>query len=191
MTIIEELAAEVCSGNITSVEVYEDYFKAWSKDERSLFLAKLTAAQMNEVIADTRWDNLTYDHCRHCIEYLKRKWHEEDMSSQGNSPNTSAEERTIDEEAIGNWFNARFKGAGNGNINYLKENLIPELKQSRSNKEFAKIAFLIHNSNYCLCGNKTFSKFYQDFCLAVGCQQKKYTPCNLKDEEFARKFYYL
>lgn len=148
---IEELAAEVCSGNITSVEVYEGYFKTWSKNERSMFFAKLTAAQMNEVIADTRWDNLTYDHCRHCIEYLKRKWHEEDMSSQGNRPDTSAEERTIDEEAIGNWFNARFKGAGNGNINHLSD-LIKDLKQNRSNKEFAKIAFLIHNSRYCLCG---------------------------------------
>lgn len=188
---INELVEEVCNGNITSVEVYDDYFQDWSDNKRSMFLAKLSVKMHGEVIGGTRWDNLIYDKCRHCSEYLKKQWDKEEMPKQEVGSNALTTERTLDEEAIGNWFNAQFKGAGNNNINKLDDSLIPDLKEKRSNKDFAKIAYLIHNSKYCICRNTPFSKFYQNFCVAVGCEQKKYTPCNLKDNEFAKKFYYL
>lgn len=100
-----------------------------------------------------------------------------------------AEERKVDEEAVGSWFKAKFKGAG-GNTNHLQD-LLADLKRNRSNKEFAKIAYLIHSCESSTVHSKTFSKFYADFCNAVGCEQKKYEPCKLKDEEFAKTFYYL
>lgn len=98
-------------------------------------------------------------------------------------------ERNVDEEIVGSWFKATFKGAGR-NINHLPD-LITELQQTRSNKDFAKIAFLIYNCKDSLVYSNTFSEFYSDFCRAVGCEQKQYDPCKLKDEEFARKFPYL
>lgn len=184
---IKELVQAVIKGDIKSVEVYEDYFQSWGKDKRNMFLSELTAVMVNELAANTRWEEFTYDHCRHCIEYLKKKWNEE-FTNQNDKPKL-AEERKVNEEAVSSWFNAKFKGAG-GNINHLPD-LIKDLNQSRSHKDFAKIAYLIHNCKSSTVQGKTFSKFYADFCGAVRCEQKQYDPCKLKDENFAKNFYYL
>lgn len=79
---IKELAKAVIEGNIKSVEVYEDYFQSWGEDKRSSFLAELTAVMVGELAANTRWEEFTYDRCRHCIDYLKKKWNEENIPTQ-------------------------------------------------------------------------------------------------------------
>lgn len=188
---IKELVKAVTEGDIKSVEVYDDYFQSWSEDKRSIFLAELTAVMVSELAANTRWEDFRYDRCRFCSDYLKKKWDEE-TTNQNYDHKPLTKEREINIEVVSSWFNATFKGAGNGNINHLSY-LIEDLKQKRSNKDFAKIAYLIHNSKHSIKTIKQnpFTKFYESFCIAIGCERKKYEPCKLKDEDFARKFYYL
>ena len=190
----------VSGGDITPVEVYE-CAKDWSEEKRDIFLNELTAVMVREMREQTQCTKPYYERCRQCYGYLQNRWmedfsepKEQQPASEASSPKSDGAdkpaERQIDEKAIGDWFSARFKGAGNGGVNHLPD-LTAELKLNRSNKEFAKIALLIHESKYCLLKDISFSKFYISFCVAVGCKQKKYDPCKLQDEEFAKKFYYL
>lgn len=91
---IKELVKAVTEGDIKSVEVYEDYFQSWSKDKRNMFLGELTAKMVGELVANTRWEEFTYDRCRHCINYLKKKWDEEDYSETNDGTQQISNEST-------------------------------------------------------------------------------------------------
>lgn len=87
---MKELVKAVVDGDIKSVEVYEDYFQSWSEDKRSMFLAELTAKMVGELAANTRWKEFTYDRCRFCSDYLRKKWDEE----KPNDPKDEMEKTT-------------------------------------------------------------------------------------------------
>lgn len=187
---IKKLVSEICSGDMTSVEVYDDYFKTWDKDKRSMFLAKLTAAQMNEVIADTRWDNLTYDHCRHCIEYLKRKWHEEEQHSDNNPKEANKKERIINEEELRNYFKNDFCGVKPSTVNYFKY-LIDDLKIDRNGKDAACIAKLIYESKHMTNKPNTFSAWHRAFCNLADFPYVEYRPNKINTDKIKDNFRYL
>lgn len=59
---------------LSIVEVYEDYFLLWSDKLRSMFIKRLSDIMESEMKNGTRWKEFTYDRCRHCIDYLKKKF---------------------------------------------------------------------------------------------------------------------
>ena len=101
----------------------------------------------------------------------------------------------IKEDELRGYFTLAFKGGGNGKIDYFTKNLLPDLKQRRTDKDFAKIAFLIYESKKLIPSMcpQTFKEWYQKFCELVGCKfHKDYKPSNLQpDDKFKKAFYYL
>ena len=87
-------------------------------------------------------------------------------------------EREINEDGLRECFRIAFRGAGNGNIDYFTNNLLPDLKQKWSDKDFAKIALMIYNSGELTSAMRpnTFKEWYQRFCKLVGCGFHEYKP---------------
>ena len=102
---------------------------------------------------------------------------------------TDIKPRVINSDELKSYFKPTFKGMGNGNINYF-DVLIEELKNNRSNKEFAQIACIIHKSDKTNDRKpKQFSKWYKIFCECVGCDVKKYCPKDLKPSNNIQKLF--
>ena len=112
-----------------------------------------------------------------------------------NISNSTQPKRTINEAELKEYFKLTFKGGGNGNIDYFTNNLLPDLKQNWSDKEFAKIALMIYESGKLIDSMRpnTFKAWYKRFCELVGCgSHEEYKPNKLGvDESFKRKFSYL
>ena len=189
MATIKELVLEVANGNLSGAEIYEDFFASWGESKQDEFLNRLLLVIVQFQRGDSCWGRSAYDRCKTCYGYLSRLLPSQSEQQASTEQETAKAERVIDETTISSWFNSRFKGAG-GNQNHLPD-IILDLKRSRSNKDFAKIALLIYESKFCVVKAQPFSKFYKNFCSAVGCQMRKYDPCNLRDEIFARQFTYL
>lgn len=104
-------------------------------------------------------------------------------------------EREINEDGLRECFRIAFRGAGNGNIDYFTNNLLPDLKQNWSDKDFARIALMIYNSGKLMpvMRPNTFKTWYRKFCELVGCGfHEDYKPSILKaDDKFKRIFSYL
>lgn len=104
-------------------------------------------------------------------------------------------EREINEDGLRECFRIAFRGAGNGNIDYFTNNLLPDLKQNWSDKDFAKIALMIYDSGKLMPAMRpnTFKSWYEKFCGLVGCRfHKDYKPSILNpDDNLRRIFYYL
>lgn len=104
-------------------------------------------------------------------------------------------EREINEDGLRECFRIAFRGAGNGNIDYFTNNLLPDLKQNWSDKGFAKIALMIYDSGKLMPAMRpnTFKSWYEKFCGLVGCRfHKDYKPSILNpDDNLRRIFYYL
>lgn len=127
---------------------------------------------------------------QHEEETITSNQHEEEtITSNGNNV------RSIKEEELKAYFKLSFRGGGNCNMDYFTNNLLPDLRQNRSDKDFAKIALLIHESDKLISSMRPnpFKEWYRIFCELVGCRfHKEYKPNKLKsDEAFRRKFYYL
>ena len=96
------------------------------------------------------------------------------------SVNSIATEREINAFELEKYFNASFRGIGEYNINHF-EKMIEDLKQSRTAKEFAEIALLIHESKHMNSRRPPhFSKWHLIFCECVGCEHVKYDPKDLR-----------
>ena len=121
------------------------------------------------------------------------KSHEDVLSEQVNERKQN--EREINEDELRECFKIAFCGAGNGNIDYFTNNLLPDLKQKWSDKDFAKIALMIYESGKLMSAMRpnTFKTWYKKFCELVGCGfHEDYKPSILKaDDNFKRIFYYL
>lgn len=96
--------------------------------------------------------------------------------------------RVVNIETIGNHFKRGFD----------KKTHLPTLKllleQSQSDKELARVASLIYNSQWFISGDyKRFSEWYKDFCRFVGCDyHETYEPNKLTpSEELKNKYYFL
>lgn len=79
--------------------------------------------------------------------------------------------RTINEEELKKYFTPNFKGGNNWNShNYFERELLPDLRKKRSDKDMAKIAFIIYNSNAISKQKKptTFKEWYETFANLVG-----------------------
>lgn len=104
-------------------------------------------------------------------------------------------EREINEDGLRECFRIAFRGVGNGNIDYFTNNLLPDLKQKWSDKDFAKIALMIYESGKLLpvMRPNTFKTWYKKFCELVGCGfHEDYKPSILRDNDnLKRIFYYL
>lgn len=104
-------------------------------------------------------------------------------------------ERNINVVELSKYFKLSFKGAGNGNIDYFTDNLLPDLRQNRSDKDFAKIALMIYESGTLIDSMrpKTFKEWYRIFCEMVSCRfHENYKPSILKaDDKFKHIFYYF
>ena len=103
-------------------------------------------------------------------------------------------ERKINEDGLKECFRIAFRGAGNGNIDYFTNNLLPDLKQKWSDKDFAKIALMIYNSGELTSAMRpnTFKEWYQRFCKLVGCGFHEYKPNALiPNDRLKKAFYYL
>lgn len=118
-----------------------------------------------------------------------------DTTSKEKHENNTPPQRNIDVDSLRGCFTLAFKGGGNGNMDYFTDNLLPDLKANRSDKEFAKIAFMIYESGKLISSMRpnTFKKWYKKFCELVGCGfHEDYKPSILKaDDNFKRTFYYL
>lgn len=107
----------------------------------------------------------------------------------------AASERNINVTELSHYFNLSFRGGGNGNIDYFTNNLLPDLKQKRSDKDFAKIALMIYESGKLMIAMRpsSFKAWYRRFCELVGCGfHDDYKPSILRaDDSFKGIFYYL
>lgn len=118
---------------------------------------------------------------------------EDKHPSQTTSPKTEGEERRQIPKEFADYFNAPFKGIGDGNIIDYYSKLVASLTDTarkRSVIEYAKIALLIYNSSKILQRKKpnTFSEWYQYFCEIVGCEYNKdYKPSKLQATESLEK----
>ena len=104
------------------------------------------------------------------------------------------DERNINVEKLREYFNLPFKGVGHDNIDYFTNNLLPDLRQNRSDKDFAKIALMIYGSGKLVSGMRpnTFKEWYRIFCELVGCGFHEYKPNALiPNDIFKKAFYYL
>jgi len=103
--------------------------------------------------------------------------------------------RKMNEDELRKCFRIAFRGGGNGNIDYFKDNLLPDLKQNWSDKDLAKIALMIYNSGKLMPAMRpnTFRAWYKEFCNLIGCKyHKDYKPSILEpDDKLQRVFYYL
>ena len=103
-------------------------------------------------------------------------------------------EREINEDGLRECFRITFRGAGNGNIDYFTNNLLPDLKRNWNDKDFAKIALMIYNSGELTSAMRpnTFKEWYQGFCKLVGCGFHEYKPNALiPNDRLKKAFYYL
>jgi hypothetical protein len=116
------------------------------------------------------------------------------FNTNANKENTDKPQRTINVEKLKDYFCAKFKGMGNGNINHF-DVMIEELKTDRTAKEFAQIAYMIYQSDQMNARKpSTFAGWYRVFCENTGIKQSKgYKPNNLKNPSDAIKklFNYL
>lgn len=122
------------------------------------------------------------------MELLGIKFQKEKGWGDINSP------RSIKENELKDCFILSFKGGGSGNIDYFKDNLLPDLQQNWNDKDFARIALMIYDSGKLMSAMRpnTFTKWYKKFCELVGCGFHKYKPNALNpDERLKKAFYYL
>ncbi|OAV63465.1 hypothetical protein Barb6XT_03144 [Bacteroidales bacterium Barb6XT] len=118
-------------------------------------------------------------------------------STHGDAPpaiKDTESQRIIKEDNLKIYFNATFKGMGNGNINHFNT-LISELKNTRAVKEFGQIALLIYKSGKMNDRKpKTFREWYRIFRNCIGCEYvKSYEANKLSNptEELKNLFNYL
>lgn len=127
------------------------------------------------------------------VETLMGLLNEKHLSNKeaSNPPQT----RIVNADGLKEYFKLSFRGGGHGNIDYFTDYLLADLKVNRSDKDFAKIALLIHNSDKLISAMRpnTFKEWYKKFCELVGCGfHEEYKPNKLEsDEDFRRKFAYL
>ena len=93
-------------------------------------------------------------------------------------------------------FTAPFRGIGTGNIDYYKqlEDSLTDKAKKRSVLEYAKIAYLIYNSEkMSRLKPNSFIDWYKYFCQIVGCKYNpEYKPSKLKDTKgLEKEFYFL
>lgn len=98
--------------------------------------------------------------------------------------------RQVDEEQLKKHFTREFN-----NKDFYSTFFIL-LEESQSDKQLARVAFLIYDSKYFIKSDyPVFSKWYADFCKIVGCEyHPDYAPSALKDEklkELQDKYYFL
>lgn len=108
--------------------------------------------------------------------------------------NKPQKERVIKESELKEYFNFTFKGGGNHNIDYFTNNLIPDLEQNRTDKDFAKIAYMIYSNGKLQDSMRpnTFKEWYKKFCEFVGCGFHEYKPNALiPNDKLKKAFYYL
>jgi len=90
-------------------------------------------------------------------------------------------QRAIDSERLGSYFNANFKGMGNGSINHF-DWLVRGLEIDRVAKDFGRIALMCYDSGKMNNNRpKTFLEWYKIFCECVGCEMKSYDRNKLTD----------
>lgn len=98
------------------------------------------------------------------------------------------------DEALNSFFKSTFKGKGYNTPNYF-EYLIEDLKVKRSDIDFARIAFMIYNSDKMNPSTKpkTFKDWYEHLCKLTGNMfHKDYKPSKLKPtDSLKKKLYYL
>lgn len=104
---------------------------------------------------------------------------------------------SINKDELKKYFTLQFKGGGNSRTrtDYFTDYLLPALNVNWSDKNFARIALLIYNSDCLLRDLKpnTFSGWYKLFCDTVGCRyNKNYKKSNLDiTDAFKNRFFYL
>lgn len=171
---IKELVKAVVDGDIKSVEVYENYFQSWSEDKRSMFLAELTAKMVGELAANTRWKEFTYDRCRFCSDYLRKKWDEEKPNELKDEMEKTAKAKEQQQESESNSFTE------NGNYitaddlllrTFFGKHLNDFLKEAQKCKNGTAVALLVnwYINEYDLDkGNKNRGKHLHDALFAKG-----------------------
>lgn len=122
-------------------------------------------------------------------EYTELLFQSPIIESTNNIGSFSSEQIDI----LKSYFIPAFKGMGKG-INYFDENLLTDLKKSRTGKEYAVIAKLIQESPKVLpvVMKKSFKKWLEEFCLLIGIVNTQYKPSQLEITDTIRsEFYYL
>lgn len=119
---------------------------------------------------------------------------EHEIFGDNNPTEKTSSECSINEEKLKKYFKLSFKGGGNGNMDHF-QNLVDDLKISRSDKDMARIALMIYESEKLLDSMKprTFAAWYKKFCELVGCEfHESYNKSKLNlSDEFQRGFGYL
>ena len=164
---------------------------------RHSFYRYTLAKRLTQVVAGHQFDGWTTTLGRIFSVPLPDGWfdgfiEEEEAQPKNGISKTEPPSRTIDEERLGSYFNAKFKGAGE-NYNYLEE-LVAGIRSLKTQKEVAMVAHMIFDcKTYFTNKPKTFSKWLREFFGIVGWEcpkelaRNKYNP----DERIKRAFHYL
>lgn len=91
--------------------------------------------------------------------------------------------KTINKDELDQYFKPKFKGMGNTTINYLAI-FIEHLQVPRTAKAYAQIALMCYEGAQMNdLKPKSFSRWYEIFCKAVGCERKTYDNKNKLRED--------
>ena len=175
-----------------------DIIELWKLFEGVIFSIKSSLSEVFAFIEDTKLKE-----CEHSIIAEVNKLNQIFVSSdrasqrkeeQNNINKLDKKERVIKAAELKEYFTLAFKGGGNGNIDYFTNNLLPDLKVDRSDKDFARIAYMIYSNGKLQASMRpnTFKEWYQKFCELVGCGFHEYKPNALNpDDRLKKAFYYL
>ena len=175
-----------------------DIIELWKLFEGVIFSIKSSLSEVFAFIEDTKLKE-----CEHPIIAEVNKLNQIFVSSdrasqrkeeQNNINKLVKKERVIKGAELKEYFTLAFKGGGNGNIDYFTNNLLPDLKVERSDKDFARIAYMIYSNGKLQASMhpNTFKEWYQKFCELVDCEFHEYKPNALNpDDRLKKAFYYL
>lgn len=180
------------------LQIYEQKPSCWRNDPRRDFfthyiipyekrLIKQSEALLEYITPEDQ--QLVRDVMKEYIHYLQQIRDTYQPSILKPKQEKKPEEvRVVDIETIGNHFKRGFD----------KTTHLPTLKlfleQPQSDKELARVALFIYNSQWFISGDyAVFSEWYKDFCRLVGCKfHESYEPNKLTpSEELKNKYYFL
>ena len=96
-------------------------------------------------------------------------------------------------EGLSSYFGPKFRRANMAGIDYLAQLASDLQRYKHKDKDFARIALMLYNSQSMICKPSAFKEWYKVFCEVVGCRYvESYHPHNIGSYEKMRSvFYYV
>lgn len=131
---------------------------------------------------NTKWISGKFPELQEWCDLYLKEWVEAVKGEKRNVQDEGEVQRRIKEDELKPYFQVAFYNTKNGGIDWFAH-LCEDLKQGRTAKDFARIAYMIYDGGWLLKAKRpsTFSEWYQIFCDLVGCDRKKYKPNKVKD----------